>query len=160
MADLSSLLVRIRTGLQDAEDKARAAMPGPWKSGGDYAGAWPEGGDPEPNYWRCWQWDEAHQDVTGLAHVDCEKEADADFIAAHDPASVLATVTVLRTLVENLTFIAEKHKNEAGACWECFDFASQSDEAVARPWPCPTSLAAISSLEAVSRLPFIGGDRE
>lgn len=65
------------------ERLANAATPGPWTSGGDYAGKWPEdGSDPEPNYWRCWQWLPDVDDVAGLAIVDTEKQADAEFIAA------------------------------------------------------------------------------
>jgi hypothetical protein len=109
--------VSVRERAEHLITLADAATEGPWTSGGDYSGPWPDEGDPEPNYWRCWEWDEKLQDVKGLAIVDTTSEADAAFIAAARTEAVWVARRLLEALnrieqleAENAWLLGERRK--------------------------------------------------
>jgi hypothetical protein len=140
------LLVWLEERLAEAERIARAATPGPWR--------W----NPE-KHWRkpgtSWFEEavfagEAGASATCVAGTgetdDPQSMADAQHIALHDPAAVLALVEAHRMLLELHANEFPGLTDDEAVCASCGNVApGPGGEFDAVSWPCPTVRALVSA---------------
>jgi hypothetical protein len=103
MTEIEVLAGQVRAGLAADEDTARAATPGPWQArwvGQDYQVHGPDQAYP----YSVAEWTYAvatWEPEAATQQAECDT-ADADHIARHDPARVLADVAAKRALLDDL----------------------------------------------------------
>ena len=102
---------RIRAALDQEEALALAATPGPWVSYGDRSAPYyGEDDPPPPDYWRVAVDDER-------AHLDAEYAADAEYVAAQDPARTLRRIEADRRVLARHVALDKMWCTYCGPMW-------------------------------------------
>jgi hypothetical protein len=115
--DIEQLTEQVRAGLAADEETARAATPGPWQArwvGQDYQVHGP--GQAYPYSVAEWTYAVATwEPEAATQRAECDT-ADAEHIARHDPARVLARVAATRALLDEI--LAWEHERRSPRCCE------------------------------------------